>query len=213
MAEIKVLIGEIDGQELEGPEERVLDSADCAFSHEDFDAANAKDAIIEAKIRRLTWQLHKTRNGDNAMSNASWFDAWPARYASGSYSGFGSNAQPLIVPFDCKLVGALVTIRRGRYDWISSEGSLFIEFGFYTMVHNGHTDYCRLGAELEGDFSGNDTGTGTHKWCVNEFTERVGSNSFSKHDVLGVQFRKDISQPGQLYTIYDPIILLDFEEI
>lgn len=159
------------------------------------------------------WQIHKTKNGNNLMSNATWFDSWPSSNPSGSYSGYSSSAQPLIIPFNCHLKKALITFRKANFDWRSSVGSIFMELGFYTMIYNGHTDYCRLGLELSGDYSGNNTDYDTHKFEIINFVERVGSNNFSKHDLLGVQLRKDISREGQIQSLSDPMILLYFEEI
>lgn len=163
--------------------------------------------------RILTWQVHKTKNGNQRMSNASWFDAHPSRYSTGSYSGYNSNAMPFIIPCNCYIYKAIFIFRRAKYDWRCSTGNIFFEFGFYKLSYNSHTDYCRLGVELEGSFSGNDTGTDNFKYEITNFNERVGSNSFSTMDILGVQFRKDTSTPGQIYQIYDPIVLFEFKEI
>jgi len=171
-----------------------------------FDIENWKEKQV------FNWRVHKTKNGNKQMGNASWFDAYPSMHSTGSYSGYNSRAMPFIVPVNCYLDKAIIVFRRARYDWRSSSGNLFLEFGFYTLSYNSHTDHCRLGVELEGSFSGSDSGTDTFKFTVTDFTERVGSNSFSAQDILGVQFRKDINNPGQIYSMYDPIVYFEFKE-
>lgn len=159
------------------------------------------------------WTVHKVKSGNRSMSNASWFDAHPSMYSTGSYSGYNANIMPFIVPYNCKVSKVTLTFRRARFDWRSSAGNLLFEFGFYRMTHNSHEDICRLGIELEGSFSGNDTNINTFSYEVFNFTERVGDNLFFAKDILGVQFRKDISNPGQIYSIYDPIVCFELKEV
>jgi hypothetical protein len=147
------------------------------------------------------------------MSNATWFDSWPSQLVSGSYSGYNSSAQPIIIPYACKLGRVFLIFRRARYDWRSSAGPIYFEFGFYTMDYNDATDYCRIGVELPGTFSGSDTGEHTLKYDITDLSVRVGENLFSPQDIVGVQFRKDTSQPGQIYSIYDPLVLLLFDGV
>jgi hypothetical protein len=169
--------------------------------------------ITEVLTRRsFNYQIHKTKNGNNLMTNATWFDVWPSSTSSGSYSGFGSSTQPIIIPYNCRLSNVLISFRRAYFDWRSSPGNIFIELGFYTHLYNQATDYCRLGMELIGSFSGGYSNYNTYKFDISEFTARVGNNSFTKNSLLGVQLRKDISQQGQIQSLSDPILLLTFEE-
>jgi len=163
--------------------------------------------------RRFSIQVHKTKNGNNFMSNATWFDIWPEMMSSGSYSGFGSSTQPVIVPYACKLSKASIIFRKARFDWRSTSGSIYFCLGFYNHLYNGTELLCKLNAELEGEFSGNNTGYGTFKFLITDFEELNGSNSFDSLDVIGIQLRKDNNQDGQIYSVSDPILLLEFEEI
>jgi hypothetical protein len=163
--------------------------------------------------RRLLFQVHKTKNGNNLMSNAQWFDMWSGSTSSGSYSGFGSSTQPFIMPCNSKLTKAVVVFRKANFDWISTSGNIFCCIGFYDHLYNGTDLICKLNMELVGSFFGNNTGYDTFKFEITDFDEAEGTNYFSALSILGVQLRKDISQAGQIQSLSDPILLLEFEEV
>lgn len=157
-------------------------------------------------------QIHKTKTGNNLMSNATWFDHAPSAIACGSYSGFGTSVQPIIIPFNCSLKNVLLNFRKANFDWRATAGSIFIELGFYSHIYNGASDYCRLGMTLSGSFSGNTTGDGTFKFPIEEIVARVGTNAFLQNQIIGVQLRKDISREGQIQSLSDPVLQLQFRE-
>ena len=159
----------------------------------------------------FVWQVHKTKNGNNLMSNATWFDCFGGTYLTGSYSGYSCGCTPLLIPYNFRLVKAFVTFRYAAFDWRGTAGNLYLELGFYTMFSTNATDYCRLTLELPGSFSGSNTGYSYYRFEVSSFVERVGTNSFVKDDFLGVMFRKDTNIPGQISSVRDPVVQLHFE--
>jgi len=132
MANVKVLIGEIDSQELAGPEERLLDSIDCAFSHEDFNAGNAKDAIVEAS--RPLIPIFVLGHNSN-LSNGDWIN----------FSSLTPDAK-IVMPFD-------LTIK--KLTWANRRSGIDCDWKIYK---NGisESDVCQV---LEFRNTPNDYGT------------------------------------------------------
>jgi len=155
--------------------------------------------------------VHKLRTGNNTMSNGGWFDQWPSNDACGSWSGYASSCKPFICPENLYIKKVNLVFRKANFDWRSSAGSIFIELGVYTMLYNGASDVARLVMEM-GDFSGSTTPHGTYKYEIENFTERVGSNSFNKFDIIGFQLRKDVSFPGAVNSIINPLFQIHLEE-
>lgn len=174
-----------------------------------------KLSILDANeiIYRQVFTIHKWKSGNNRMSSNNWFDSFPSSNSSGSYSGFNSSAMPYLVSSDSYIKEAQIIFRRARYNDLNSSGNIFLELGFYTLDYNSSSDHCILGVELEGDFSGDDTNYGDFRFTISNFTELVGSNYFSKGDLVGVQLRNDIGGDGKVLSLYDPYIQLTFEEI
>jgi hypothetical protein len=149
----------------------------------------------------------------NGLSNASWFRAYPSTGYTGSSSGWrGNNTYPFLMPFNCLLKRAVVKMYKASFDWRETAGSVYLTFGFYAHLYNGAPEHSKITAELAGSYSGTSLVDGNHTWSSEVFVVNLGANSFAAGELIGVQFRKDVNQPGQMSTIYYPIVKLLFEE-
>lgn len=175
-----------------------------------FTAGDVQAAIEEAKSSTPKRSFFAEILYSGAMSNASWFNRH-GNHTSGSYSGWPSG-WPFVVPFGCALTRVLIGLSGASFDYRSSSGNIYIQLAAYTHAYNGTTQAMLIDTTITGSYSGSSfTGQNTKKeittWTVNS-----GSVSFTKHDIIGFQFRKDISKAGQCYNITNSYLLLEFTE-
>lgn len=94
--DIKVLVAEVSGTELNESTERRLSAEDCDFVDAGFSAENAKDAIIEAKSQGTT-ALEQPRFSFVLVHNGSLSNGQAIRW------GNLTNSSPLVIPKKCVL--------------------------------------------------------------------------------------------------------------
>ena len=113
-SEVKILVGEVDGQEYDVPTERLLESKDCKFSNYYFGAVDAEEAIIEASkpLIPIFMLQHNSNIGNNDWIN---------------FSNLTPNAK-LVIPFD-------LTIE--KLTWGNSNSSIDCDWKIYK---NGITE-------------------------------------------------------------------------
>jgi len=151
--------------------------------------------------------LQKNRN----INNATWLNNNGDK-VSGSYSGWTSS-YPTILPTNCAISKILIAFKGASYDWRSSPGNLFFCLSIYTHLYNSASLKTSLNLELDGDFTGSSFDHTSYIWTVNTFTELTGSNLFSEKDVVGFMFRKDNTQPGQIWRVKELIVTILFEGV
>lgn len=156
------------------------------------------------------WQVHKTTNGYNNMSNGAWFDNFGGRYLTGSWSGYASNCTPLQIPYNCRIKTIILTFRYASFDWRSSAGPIHASFNFQTHVYDGSSTLTDFGVSF-GSFSGDNTGHSTHRYVITNFEEITGTNYFPVYELLGVRFLKT-TQPdgGAINSWSDPVVTFHF---
>lgn len=159
------------------------------------------------------WQVHRTTTGNNNMSNGAWFYNFGGRYLTGSWSGYASNCTPLQIPYNCRIKTIILTFRYAAFDWLATAGQLHASFNFQTHAYDGSSTLTDLGIRF-GNFSGNNTGTSTHRYVITSFEEIVGTNYFPVYELLGVRFLKT-AQPdgGAINSWIDPVITFHFGPI
>lgn len=160
----------------------------------------------------IIWQVHKTRNGNNNMSNGTWFDCINGKYLTGSWSGYASSCTPLLLPYKAKVSKVFALFRVAAFDWRASAGDIFMTLEFRTMFYNGSSDGCELVLTLPGSFSGSSTPNDTYKFEIPTFEVSSGVNVFNKQDMVGVMLRKARSEPGYINSLRDPVLQIHFTE-
>jgi hypothetical protein len=174
-----------------------------------FTATEVQSAIEEAKTTataKRTFLVEVQKAG--SMSNASWFNRLSV--VSGSYSGWPSG-YPFVVPFDCTLTRVLIGLSGASYDYRNAgAGNVFIQLATYNHDYNGTTQSMLINTTITGSFSGGSFAGQNIKREITSWSLSSGGISLAKHDIIGVQFRKDTSQEGQCYTIVNPLVLLEY---
>jgi len=151
---------------------------------------------------------------DKDINNGKWLESWPDGHDSGNWSGYSDgNKIPYIFPFNCKLSYIDLFFKGADYDWRSSAGNLYLTLALMDHNYNSAYEIVRYNFTLEGNFTGNKIDHDSFKFTEPSFTIMSGSQDIIKPAIIGIMFRKDNSQPGQIYKLKDPIINLTFEGI
>ena len=135
-SEVKVLVGEVDGEEFYTPTERILLAKDCKFAAVGFNSTDSEEAIKEAKSVSISlprYSIPLIWNG--GMSNGDWV----------TYSNLTPDAR-VVIPFDCILQ---------EITWSNSSSNRSFDIEFYKNGRNTtkyHTEEVRNSSNEYGAF-------------------------------------------------------------
>jgi hypothetical protein len=164
--------------------------------------------------KQFIMNLHKIRTINSSFSNGGFWDTWPAQYASGSNSGFGSACYPFTLPFDCKIVEVNMIFRKANFDFNATAGVILHDIELRDHQYNGSTVDSLITVPF-GSFSGNNTGDSTHKFTIPaaDLVFNSGNNVFEKGLILGARFVKSSGGARAIQSFVDPIMQIILEEI
>lgn len=114
---VKVLVGEIDGQEILVPTEKLLEAKDCKFSADGYVAVDAEEAIKESRNTAISlprFPISIIMNG--TVSNGDWL----------AYSNLTPDAT-IVIPTKCEL---------REVTWSNSNDNRSFDFVFYKNGRN-----------------------------------------------------------------------------
>jgi hypothetical protein len=169
------------------------------------------------KKRVIYYDLHYVKGTglNESMSNGSFFRVTPGTFSSGSYSGYPS-AFPLKLPFNCKLTNISLIFRLANFDWNATAGNIILGLEIRTHLYNGSSVHSEIIVPF-GNFSGNNTGTDTHKYILTEddFYYFSGVETINKDELIGVRFIKPDASVGdrRINSFVDIVMKLEFEEV
>ena len=156
------------------------------------------------------FQMHT--KGD--LTNGGWFHIHSDDKETGTWEGWEKDDRyPTILPYNCKLSYAEMFIKGADYDWRSSAGNLYLSIALMDHDYNGANEIIRYNFTLNGSFTGNKIDHGSYRFSEPPFVIMSGNENISKPALIGSMFRKDNSQPGQIYKLKKSRILLVFEGI
>ncbi len=157
--------------------------------------------------------FHAEIKADGSLGTGAFYDRPPGNSPSGSWSGW-TSADPYVIPFDCKLVRAVVAAVSGSFDWRSSPGSLFSGLELRSHAYNGTSSLAVFSLELVGSYTGGSFSAGP-QWVVDGSSIVLvsGANLFPRGSIVGLLHASISSTPGRIYNWTDPLISLEFEEV
>lgn len=170
---------------------------------------------LEPAFDVLTYQVNK--QGSN-LSSGQFYDRikvhnWTV--SSGNWGGWSNNIDPLIIPYNCKLIHAYINFRDASFDWRDEPGDIYLDVGFIDHAYNSIFNERILRFELEDSFEGGSSGQNSFRFSVNEnkITTLLGENKFVGGEMIGLLLRSDGSIPGRIYSISYPFHSFVFREV
>jgi hypothetical protein len=187
---------------------------------------NGSQNILVEQNQALSWQPSSSGSikkqfvgaihyqNSATFNNGSWFRVFPNAQPNGNWSGWRSNnTYPFLIPYNMRVVRIIVKLANANIDFRSSQGNTFITLGFYSHEYNQAVSHSQLNFTLSGLYSGSSLGLSNHAFVSENFNILSGANSFNAGELIGIQFRKDISQEGQMSSLANPFITVVWEEI
>lgn len=152
---------------------------------------------------------------ESNIGSGQWYDRYKDIH-SGHWQGWNKkDSNPMILPYNCKIVKAHINFSKAKFDWRSSAGPIYLDIGFLDHNYNGTFNERILRFEIDGSFTGNDTGNSSFRYILTEddISAMSGSNNFNEGEMIGCLTRASTYVAGRIYEIENPFHSLTFEEV